>query len=156
MIDYDLACLYGVETKRLKEAVRRNHGRFPDDFMFELTSEEFMLLRSQIATLKTKGRGAHTKYLPFAFTEQGIAMLSGVLNSPKAIAMNIAIMRAFIALRQFIFQYDELASQIMEIKNTVSNHNDQLNQIYTAIENLLDEKVAQKTWEERERIGFNT
>ncbi len=156
MIDYDLAFLYGVETKRLKEAVRRNHDRFPDDFMFVLTVEEFRFLRSQFATLKTRGRGAHTKYLPFAFTEQGIAMLSGVLNSPKAIAMNIAIMRAFIALRQFIFQYDGLASQIIEIKNTVSNHNEQLNQIYTAIENLLYEKAVQKTWEERDRIGFIT
>ena len=143
-----------VETKRLKEAVRRNIKRFPPDFMYELTYEEYNSLRSQFATLKEKGRGEHAKYLPFAFTEQGIAMLSGVLHSERAIEMNIAIMRAFISLRQFVFQYNNLANQIIEIKQSVSNHNEQLSQIYEAIENLLDEKVKQKAWSERERIGF--
>ena len=154
MLDFDLALLYMVETKRLKEAVRRNIKRFPPDFMYELTYEEYNSLRSQFATLKEKGRGEHAKYLPFAFTEQGIAMLSGVLHSERAIEMNIAIMRAFISLRQFVFQYNDLANQIIEIKQSVSNHNEQLSQIYEAIENLLDEKVKQKAWSERERIGF--
>lgn len=99
MIDSDLARLYGVETKRLKEQVRRNINRFPEDFMFELTKEE--CLRSQIATLNA-GRGKHLKYLPFAFTEQGVAMLSSVLKSDTAIEVNIRIMRAFTAMRRFL------------------------------------------------------
>jgi len=154
MLDFDLAELYLVETKRLKEAVRRNIKRFPPDFMYELTQQEYRFLRSQFATLEKKGRGAYTKYLPFAFTEQGISMLSGVLHSERAIEMNIAIMRAFIAIRQFVLQYNDLAEQIIEIRQSVSNHNEQLNQIYDAIENLLDEKAEQKKWNERERIGF--
>ncbi len=153
MLDFDLAELYMVENRRLKEAVRRNIQRFPPDFMYELTQQEYQSLRSQIATLKT-GRGMHAKYSPFAFTEQGIAMLSGVLHSERAIEMNIAIMRAFIAIRQFTLQYDDLAEQIVEIRETVSNHNDQLDQIYGAIEKLLDKKTEQKIWAARERIGF--
>jgi hypothetical protein len=97
MIDQDLAGLYGVQTKVLKQAVRRNIKRFPADFMFELTEEEDLSLRSQIVTLK---RGQHSKYLPFAFTEQGVAMLSSVLNSERAIQVNILIMRSFTRLRQ--------------------------------------------------------
>ena len=153
MLDFDLAALYDVDTRRLKEAVRRNIQRFPSDFMYELTQKEYQSLRSQNATLKI-GRGAHAKYPPYAFTEQGISMLSGVLHSERAIEMNIAIMRAFIAIRQFVLQYNDLAEQIIEIKQSVSNHNEQLNQIYTAIENLLDEKVEQKKWVDRDRIGF--
>ena len=154
MLDFDLAALYMIDNRRLKEAVRRNIQRFPPDFMYELTQSEYQSLRSQIATLEKKGRGKYAKYLPYAFTEQGIAMLSGVLHSETAIEMNIAIMRAFIAMRQFVLQYNDLAEQIVEIKQSVSNHNEQLDQIYSAIENLLDEKVEQKTWAERERIGF--
>jgi len=101
LLDVDLAMLYGVETKRLKEAVRRNIDRFPKDFMFELSKNEWDSLRSQIASLK-KGRGTHSKYLPFAFTEQGVAMLSGILNSRRAIETNIAIMRTFVALRRWM------------------------------------------------------
>lgn len=154
MLDFDLAELYAVETRRLKEAVRRNLQRFPPDFMYELTKAEYQCLRSQFATLENKGRGKFTKYLPFAFTEQGIAMLSGVLHSDIAIQMNISIMRAFIAIRQFAMQYNELTEQILEIKQSVSNHNDQLCQIYDAIENLLDEKTEKASWADRERIGF--
>ena len=154
MLDFDLAELYAVETRRLKEAVRRNLQRFPPDFMYELTKAEYQCLRSQFATLESKGRGKYTKYLPFAFTEQGIAMLSGVLHSDIAIQMNISIMRAFIASRQFAMQYNELTEQILEIKQSVSNHNDQLCQIYDAIENLLDEKTEKVSWADRERIGF--
>lgn len=93
LLDADLALLYGVETKRLKEAVKRNIDRFPEDFMFELSKEEWESLRSQFATLKG-GRGQHSKYPPFAFTEQGVAMLSGIFNSPRAVETNIAIMPA--------------------------------------------------------------
>ena len=92
--------------------------------------------------------------MPFAFTEQGVAMLSSVLNSEKAIEMNIFIVRAFIALRQFALQYKDLADEIQEIKRTVSNHGEQLGKIYVAIEALLTEKEEQKSWEERERVGF--
>jgi hypothetical protein len=99
-------------------------------------------------------RGEHIKYYPFAFTEQGIAMLSGVLHSEKAIQMNISIMRAFIALRQLALQYQELASRVLEISGTVSEHGEQLELIHLAIEKLLNEKAAQVSWEERERIGF--
>jgi len=152
LLDADIAALYGVETKRLKEAVRRNRERFPEDFMFELNAEETSLLRSQFASLE--GRGKYSKYAPFAFTEQGVAMLSGVLNSEKAIQTNIAFMRAFIAIRQHQADYPYLVAQVGEIKQTTLNHGEQLNQIYNAIENLLDEKAEQQTWDNRELIGF--
>jgi gas vesicle protein len=155
MLDFDLAELYAVQTKRLKEAVKRNKVRFPADFMFQLTKEEFASLRSQIATSNKRGG---IRYMPFAFTEQGVGMLSGVLNSDKAVQMHIAIVRAFVALKQFVLNYKELASQISEIKSTVTNHSEQLNQIYNAIENMLDEneetQEQKRLWKEREPIGF--
>ncbi len=154
MFDFDLAALYEVETKRLKEAVKRNIDHFPDDFMFQLTQEEFLYLRSQIATSNKGGN----RYLPFAFTEHGITMLSSVLKSEKAVKMNIAIVRAFIALRKFAAQYGDIIEQLHDLKERIGNHDAQLNQIYEAIENLLDEKVeAQEkkdNWTNRERIGF--
>ena len=116
MLDFDLALLYNVENKRLKEAVRRNSNRFPEDFMFELSKIEYDSLRTQIASLKN-GRGQHLKYMPFAFTEQGIAMLSSVLNSEKAIEINISIIRAFVTIRQFSLTYSELKSRIEEIES---------------------------------------
>jgi hypothetical protein len=112
-----------------------------------------MSLRSQFVTLKT-GRGEHSKYMPYAFTEQGVAMLSGILNSDKAIHMNIAIMRAFVAVRKVLLEQTDLKEQLKEIKNRLGEHDVQLNQIYDAMENLLDEKAGQKKWQDRERIGF--
>lgn len=109
MLDRDLAELYGVDTKQLKRQVRRNIGRFPSDFMIELTKEETESLRSQIGTLK---RGEHSKYLPYAFTEQGVAMLSSVLNSERAIQVNIQIMRAFMNLRHMALSYKEIWKKI--------------------------------------------
>ena len=106
----------------------------------------------QIETLK--GRGQHSKYMPYAFTEQGVAMLSGVLNSDKAINMNIAIMRAFVEIRRIILMQNDLKVQLKEIKEKLGEHDEQLNQIYDAMENLLDEKAAQRKWEDRVRIGF--
>ena len=103
MLDFDLSEMYETETKRLKEAVRRNLKRFPNDFMFELTNQEYDSLRSQFTSLKNLERGEHSKYLPFAFTEQGVAMLASVLKSDKAIEINIQIVRAFIALRPLGF-----------------------------------------------------
>ena len=167
MLDRDLAALYETETKSLKRAVNRNINRFPGDFMFQLTKEEFESLRYQIGTLEKNsplrlqnetletGRGKYSKYLPYAFTEQGIAMLSGVLNSNIAINMNIAIMRAFVEIRKALLQQTSLKEQLKEIKEKLGQHDAQLNQIFDAMENLLDEKAAQRKWEERQRIGFN-
>ncbi len=154
MLDFDLAELYEVETKRLKESVRRNKKRFPIDFMFQLTKEEFDTLRTQIATSNRGG----TRYMPFAFTEHGVAMLSGILNSDKAMKMNIAIIRAFIALKKFAIQYDGLLEQLDELRERIGGHDEQLNQIYTALENMLDKKAEkenkQQKWKDRKRIGF--
>jgi phage regulator Rha-like protein len=157
--------LYETETKALNLAVKRNIKRFPKDFMFQLTKEEFESLRFQIETLEksdhplrlqietSKGRGG-TRYLPYAFTEQGVAMLSGILNSDKAINMNIAIMRAFVKLREILLQRSDFKTQLKEIKERLGEHDAQLNQIYDAMENLIDEKAAERKWEDRERIGF--
>jgi phage regulator Rha-like protein len=166
MLDRDLANLYETETKALNLAVKRNSKRFPSDFMFQLSREEYNALRFQNETLENenslrfqsetleKGRGQHSKYLPYAFTEQGVAMLSGVLNSDKAISMNIAIMRAFVDIRRIIFKQNDLKEQLKEIKERLGEHDTQLNHIYDAMENLLDENAAQRKWEDRERIGF--
>jgi len=121
--------------------------------MFQLTKEEHDSLRFQNETLDT-GRGRHRKYLPYVFTEQGVAMLSGVIHSDKAIAMNIAIMRAFVEIRRIVLKENDLKEQIREIRDRVSEHDVQLNHIYDAMENLLDEKVSERKWEERELIGF--
>jgi phage regulator Rha-like protein len=132
----------------------------------QLTKDEYEGLRFQIETLENgnplrlqnetlkKGRGQHSKYLPYAFTEQGVAMLSGILNSDKAIAMNIAIMRAFVEIRRIVFKQSDLKEQLREIKERLGEHDAQLNHIYDAMENLLDEKAAQRKWDDRERIGF--
>ena len=166
MLDKDLATLYEIEVRILNQAVKRNIKRFPKDFMFQLTTEEFEELRFQIETSKGKdssrsqfvtlktGRGSNVKYLPYAFTEQGVAMLSGILNSDKAIAMNIAIMRAFVEIRRVLIQESDLQEQLKQIKERIGEHDVQLNQLYDAMENLLDENVAQKKWEGREMIGF--
>ncbi|WP_018627044.1 ORF6N domain-containing protein [Niabella aurantiaca] len=162
MMDYDLADLYQVETKRLKEAVRRNRKRFPEDFMFELTKEEQDGLRSQFATSNRGGR----RYAPFAFTEHGVVMLASVLNSDKAIEMNITIVRAFIALRELVLHRGDFLQQLQslrtELDQRIDGHDAQLNQIYEALENMLDaeaekkaeEKAKAEAWTNRERIGY--
>jgi phage regulator Rha-like protein len=166
MLDFDLASLYEVGTKVLNQAVKRNIKRFPKDFMFRLTPDEWQgmwsqfvttseiqsTMRSQFVTASQNKR--NTKVTPYAFTEQGVAMLSGILNSDKAIAMNIAIMRAFVEIRKVLIQENDLREQLKQIKEKIGEHDVQLNQIYDAMENLLDEKAAQKKWDERERIGF--
>lgn len=118
MLDSDLAELYGIETKVLKQAVRRNISRFPDDFMFELLENEFEFLRSQIVTSKADKRGG-SRYLPMMFTEQGVAMLSSVLKSDIAIKINIQIMRVFTRMRQLLTDNTDLRLEIAEIKNAV-------------------------------------
>jgi len=166
MLDRDLAALYEVATKVLNQAVKRNINRFPKDFMFQLNQMEYESLRFQIEALEQSDssrsqivtlnatRGSNLKYLPYAFTEQGVAMLSGVLNSDRAINMNIAIMRAFVEIRKVLLMESDLKKQLKEIKERLGMHDAQLSQIYDAMENLLDEKAAQRKWEERESIGF--
>ncbi len=164
MLDKDLALLYETETKFLNLSVKRNIKRFPPDFMFQLTKEEFAALRFEIEPrekdanlrlqIETSSWGG-SRYLPYAFTEQGVAMLSGILNSDKAINTNIAIMRAFIEVRKVLLQQTDMREQLREIKERMGEHDTQLNQIYDAMENLLDEKAAQRKWDDRQRIGFN-
>ena len=126
MLDFDLAEMYGVETKRLKEQVRRNIERFPAEFMFELTKEEVAISRSQIATLKT-GQGYNIKYLPFAFTEYGIVMLSSVLKSKTAVEVNINIIRAFVRMRQYLLsnipkkELEELKQRIEYLEEDITS-----------------------------------
>ncbi|MCD4697851.1 MAG: ORF6N domain-containing protein, partial [Bacteroidales bacterium] len=126
MLDFDLAELYEVQTKNLNLAVKRNIKRFPNDFMFQLTKNEWDALRLQIET--SKGRGG-TRYLPYAFTEQGLAMLSGVLNSNKAIDVNITIMRAFVFIRQYALTHKDLTDKLKELE---SKYNKQFKDVYEA------------------------
>jgi len=144
MIDRDLALLYGVETKRLKEQVRRNINRFPKSFMFELTSEEYASLRTQIATLK---QGSHSKYPPFVFTEHGILMLSSVLNSDNAIKMNLQIIDTFVQLRKLATNYEELLNKIQQIE---SQYNNQFSEIYEVLQKLLEKPKTTP----RKKIGY--
>jgi len=146
MLDADLAELYGVETRVLKQAVRRNRKRFPKDFMFELTKEENQSLRSQNVILK---RGEHSKYLPFAFTEQGVAMLSSVLNSERAIEVNIEIVRAFVRIREMLAAHTELAAKLKELEGHIQAHDEQIQAIFEAIRQIMTppEKPTK-------RIGF--
>jgi len=152
MLDFDLAALYETETKRLKEAVRRNMHRFPADFMFELTRAEYNALRTQIASLET-GRGQYSKFNPFAFTEQGVAMLASILSSPKAIEVNIQIVRAFVFLRQYALSHKDLTGKLKELE---SRYNKQFKDVYEAINYLLQKDRLETEQRERKRIGFKT
>ena len=136
ILDNDLADLYGVSIRVLNQAVKRNLNRFPEDFMFQLTKEEDESLRSQIVILKRE-RGKHRKYLPHAFTEQGIAMLSGVLSSDRAVHVNIAIMRAFVKLREMISLNKELAHKLMQLERKIEKHDTEIRVIFDAIRQLM-------------------
>ncbi len=148
MLDFDLAELYETETKYLKRAVRANIKRFPPDFMFEITKTEWETLRCNFST--SKGRGG-TRYLPFAFTEQGVAMLSAVLNSDKAIDVNIAIMRAFVFMRQYALTHKDLTDKLKKLE---SKYNKKFKDVYEAINYLLDKDVQVTEQKERKRIGY--
>ncbi|HUB61434.1 MAG TPA: ORF6N domain-containing protein, partial [Puia sp.] len=188
MLDFDLAELYGVETKVFNQAVKRNIDRFPEDFMFQLTEEEwrrshfvtalkmtsevtgsqldensspFVMSsdgdrRSQNVTASEMGKFRNKKYLPFAFTEHGVSMLASVLRSEKAVQMSIAIVRAFIALKEYAVMREGLEQQIRIILDRLDGHDVQLSSIYSAIENLLNEKAEKKAeeqkWMDRERV----
>jgi len=136
MLDHDLAGLYGVSIGRLNEQVKRNVDRFPEDFMFRLVKSEYDALRSQNAILK-KGRGEHRKYLPYVFTEQGVAMLSSVLRSKKAIKVNIQIMRVFVKLREILSTHKELAQKLKELELKIDSHDEQIQTIFEVINQLL-------------------
>lgn len=145
MIDADLADLYEVPVKVLNQAVKRNMGRFPADFMFQLSKEEDDFLRSQFVTLK-KGRGAHRKYLPYVFTEQGVAMLSSVLNSERAVKVNIEIMRAFVKLRQMLASNAELMKKMTGLEK---KYDEQFKVVFQAIYELMKPPEPKKR-----QIGF--
>ena len=168
MLDFDLAEMYGVETKRLKEAVRRNIDRFEgDDFMFELTKKEITeLSRTQFATLN-KGRGSNIKYLPFAFTELGVAMLSSVLNSKPAIEINRGIMRAFVAVRQMLSnpiesRVERIETQVKELKQYMEEvlvdqndiNDDTMIQLELINQTLAELQTKDRGFKERKRIGY--
>ena len=155
MLDFDLAELYGVETKVLNQAVKRNLRRFPEDFMFQLNEKENAIVsRSQFVTLnivqteRLERRGSNTKYLPRAFTEQGIAMLSSVLRSERAIDVNIIIMRAFVALRQYALNYTELSNKLDDFMKTTDSS---ISEVFDVLEELTAQK---KLYENRRPIGF--
>lgn len=148
MLDFDLAELYQVETKQLKRQVRRNIERFPPDFMFELTLEEYNSLRSQFGTLN---RGAHSKYLPMVFTEQGVAMLSSVLSSQAAIKVNIQIMRIFTKIRQMLMDNTELRLEIEKIKSNIDNQDKNMEIVFRYLDELIEQKSEVR---KRKRIGY--
>ncbi len=174
MLDSDLAHLYGVTTKQLNQQVKRNPKRFPEDFMFQLTKEELdnlrlqfatsslgslrsqnatfemERLRSQNVTLDREGRGRHSKYLPYVFTEQGVAMLSGVLKSDRAIDVNVAIMRAFVKLRQILSAHKELSAKLDQLERKTERHDEEIRAIFTAIRQLMRPSEPS-----RRKIGFH-
>jgi hypothetical protein len=172
MLDFDLAVLYQVETKALNQAVKRNGDRFPEDFMFRLTAKEWNSMRSQFVTASPQAienernntmrsqfatasqSKRNSGITPFAFTEHGVTMLASVLKSERAVQMSIAVVRAFIELKKAASQIKDLADQLDQIKLHLGTHDTQLNGIYQAIENLLDDKAEKQTWEDRRRIGF--
>ncbi|WP_235528604.1 ORF6N domain-containing protein [Pedobacter sp. Leaf194] len=147
MLDRDLAELYGVETRTLNQAIKRNIERFPEDFMFQLTKEEWSYLISQIVTSK-KSRGG-TRKLPFAFTEHGVLMLSSVLNSQQAIQVNIQIVRIFTRLRQWLPENGEMKHEIEDIKRKLNNQDKNIELVFSYLDKLMEKKI-----EPRKRIGF--
>ncbi len=176
MLDFDLAELYGTETRVFNQAVKRNIESFPEEFMFKLRREEWKYIRSQFVTpyvqsidnetssssqsvmMKKLPKNRTGRYLPYAFTEHGVTMLASVLKSPVARRMNIAIVKAFIAMRRMMIQYADVIKVMDSLKERIDGHDAQLNQIYDALENMLDRQAAEdsrlKEWANRERIGF--
>ncbi len=145
MLDSDLADLYGVETKTFNQSVKRNLNRFPEDFMFRLTGEEFEYLRSQIVTSSWGGR----RYPPNVFTEQGVAMLSSVLNSDVAIEVNIRIIRIFTRLREMLLTHKDILLKLEQIEKKITGHDEDIQMIFTALKQLIHEPNPP-----RKRIGF--
>lgn len=149
MLDSDLAKLYGVENRALNQAVKRNVERFPEDFMFQLTSEEYESLRSQFVTLKA-GRGQHRKYLPYAFTEHGALMLGNVLKSERAIEVSLMVVRAFVRMRELVAGNKELAQKLNQLERKVGAHDKAIAEIINAIRQLMMPEEPKK----KRSIGF--
>jgi hypothetical protein len=147
MLDSDLALLFGVETKRLNEQVKRNESRFPLDFMFQLTEIEFKTLKSQIATSRWGG----TRKLPFAFTEHGVLMLSSVIKSDKAIQTNILIMRIFTKVRQMLLDSTEMKIDILQIQKKLENHDKNIELVFSYLDELTEKKEKESN---RVKIGY--
>ena len=150
ILDSDLAALYGVTVSRFNEQVKRNAKRFPDDFAFILTREEYEALRSQIAILKP-GRGGHRKYLPYVFTEHGAVMAASVLNSPRAIEMSVDVVRAFVRLRALVTSHHQLAIKLGEMEKTVASHDKNIVTLFDAVRRLMTAPAPPKR-----QIGFRT
>ena len=147
MIDKDLAELFGVETKRLKEAVRRNTTRFPKDFMFKVNKKELEFLRTQFASSKETRGGI--RYMPMAFTEQGVTMLSCILNSERAIAVNIQVIRIFTRMREMLLTHKDILLQLEKIEQKLAGHDEQIEQVFLYLKQLLNPPQPP-----RQRIGF--
>ena len=148
MVDRDLAKLYGVPTKAFNQAVKRNAERFPGDFMFRLTKKEWESLRSQIVTLEI-GRGKYPKYLPYVFTEQGVAMLSSVLNSETAIRVNIQIIRVFTKMRELLLTHKDILLQLEKMEKKLTGHDEDIALIFKYLKQLLNPPPPP-----RNKIGF--
>ncbi len=154
MLDRDLAELYGVETKVLKQAVRRNINRFPEDFMFEMTKDEFENWRSQFVTSKSEKMGL--RYTPFCFTEQGVTMLSCILNSDRAIAVNIQIIRLFTKMRKLILSHKDILVELEAIKQKLGANSNDIELIFNYLKQLEQAKQQELEYQNREKIGFKT
>ena len=146
MLDSDIADLYEVETKRINEAVKRNTERFPKEFCFQLNEIEYNSLRSQFATLKNYGRGSHRKYLPYVFTEQGIAMLSSILHSKKAINVSINIMNAFVEMKKFISLNGQVFERLTNVEYKLLEHDNKFNQVFNELQTTKKQEFKQKVF----------
>jgi phage regulator Rha-like protein len=153
MLDFDLAFLYEVDTKILNQAVKRNIDRFPTDFMFRLNEIEWeeMILQNIMSSTITRRKDA----TPYAFTEHGVAMISGILKSEKAVKMNISIIRLFIEMKRVLIKNATIKGQLQEMRERIGEHDVQLNKIYDTIEHLLDLSITRVKWENRNPVGFN-
>ncbi|HZL35978.1 MAG TPA: ORF6N domain-containing protein [Tepidisphaeraceae bacterium] len=149
MLSIDLAELYGVPVRQLNQAVKRNLDRFPADFMFQLTRQETKLLRSQSVILESR---QHFKYLPYAFTEEGVAMLSAILHSPTAVQVSIQIMRVFVRLRQLLASNDQLRKRLVALERTMVDHNQKFAAVFDAIRQLMDEPKQKR----KPPVGYHT
>jgi hypothetical protein len=150
MLDSDLAELYGVETKRINEAVTNNPDKFPSDFYFELNNEEELSLRSKISTLEKTGRGKHRKFNTKVFAEQGVYMLATILKSPVATQITLTIMRAFVKMRHFALNYEDIVSKLNSLDEKVSNHDEVLKSIIPALSELIENTKDNET----KKMGF--
>ena len=154
MLDRDLAALYGVETKRVKEAVRRNLSRFPDDFMFELTEKEFKKWREEFILTSSDKMGL--RYAPFAFTEHGVLMLASVLNSERAVQINIQIVRIFNKMREMILTHKDLFIELDKMKQQLSEHDEKILIVFEYLKQFEEDKQEELNQKNRKKIGYKT